>query len=430
MKIKNIKFILCIPIVFSFFFVLFTQWQDCSSEEGEYNSCRRRCWLQCAECENTVSSNGSHVNCDHDCNCDKYYCSGALQAYNTCLRFLNPWENNTQWDPQWENNTQWDPQWNTDWWSNWWGDCANVIESYIWGQSGCVAYTGNGNWWCNTPAGYRLYLENNQEYTKIAESQRMKILLYLQKYNEEHDDKLDIDLTEVGNINSDVISGVQKLLGMTVNSCGSKKTYDTYFQYPFCSSIYSWTNLSAQELNDQGTCDDWFYKDPLYDCCIKYQSFCDMATGYMKLYDGIYTWKIWVVCEPCLAWTKPNDDHSRCVCDSDTVCCGIELYVWIPFIGDCIEMNSYSARPDTTTVTNTSAFPVLMQWLMKIVMSVILVVSFLLVIVSGLMMTAWAFKSTSFDKWKTLIKNVIISLILLWLSWLILKLINPSFFGG
>ena len=123
-----------------------------------------------------------------------------------------------------------------------------------------------------------------------------------------------------------------------------------------------------------------------------------------------------------------NASWDKCICDSENFCCWIQLNTVVPFIWDCIELNTDSNREDTTSVNNVTAFPILMQWLMKILMSVIMVFSFLMVIVSWLLMTAWAFQTNSFDKWKKILKNVIISLLLLWCSWLILSLINPNFF--
>lgn len=130
------------------------------------------------------------------------------------------------------------------------------------------------------------------------------------------------------------------------------------------------------------------------------------------------------------AWEMPDPTNPcKCVCNPDKKCCGVQLNTVVPFIWDCIELDADSSRGDTTSVNSMTAFPILMQWLMKILMSVIMVFSFIMVIVAWLLMTTWAFwKSNGFDKWKTILKNVIISLILLWCSWLILSLINPSFF--
>ena len=131
----------------------------------------------------------------------------------------------------------------------------------------------------------------------------------------------------------------------------------------------------------------------------------------------------------CNTWEIPDTGSCKCVCDPNIKCCGVQLNTVVPFIWDCIELDADSSRGDTTSVNSMTAFPILMQWLMKILMSVIMVFSFIMVIVAWLLMTTWAFwKSSGFDKWKTILKNVIISLILLWCSWLILSLINPSFF--
>ena len=139
----------------------------------------------------------------------------------------------------------------------------------------------------------------------------------------------------------------------------------------------------------------------------------------------------WWQCKACVPWeTVPNENHTRCICDSSNKCCGVQLNNVVPFIWDCIEMNGESNRDNTTNVTSVTAFPILMQWLMKILMSVIMIFSFLMIIVAWLMIVSWAFGWSWFTTGKKIIKNVIISLILLWCSWLILSLINPSFFGG
>ena len=125
-----------------------------------------------------------------------------------------------------------------------------------------------------------------------------------------------------------------------------------------------------------------------------------------------------------------SDEKCKCVCNPEVKCCGIQLNTVVPFIWDCIEMNADTSREDTTSVNSVTAFPILVQWLMKILMSAIMVFSFLMVIVAWLSMITWAFLGWNFKHWIDILKNVIISLILLWCSWLILSLINPSFFGG
>jgi Mn2+/Fe2+ NRAMP family transporter len=89
-----------------------------------------------------------------------------------------------------------------------------------------------------------------------------------------------------------------------------------------------------------------------------------------------------------------------------------------------------SSNENTSTVNQLNAFPFLMMWLSKILVTAILIFSFLIVIVSWLMMVTWVYDDSNYKKWMEWIKKVVVALILLWSSWLILKLINPSFFGG
>lgn len=167
-------------------------------------------------------------------------------------------------------------------------------------------------------------------------------------------------------------------------------------------------------------CEPW-YKTGTDGCCTLICQWQKYRTGWEAIETN---------CKECESWTIANESHTKCICDSSNKCCWIKLNTVVPFIWDCIELNTDSHRWDTTAVTSITAFPLLMQWLMKILMSAIMVFSFLMVIIAWLMMTSWAFSNSSFSKWKTILKNVIISLILLWCSWLILSLINPSFFGG
>jgi Mn2+/Fe2+ NRAMP family transporter len=85
---------------------------------------------------------------------------------------------------------------------------------------------------------------------------------------------------------------------------------------------------------------------------------------------------------------------------------------------------------NTSTVNQLNAFPFLMMGLSKILVTVILIFSFLLVIVAGLMMVTWVYEEWNYKKWMDRIKKVVVALILLWSSGLILKLINPTFFWG
>lgn len=203
-------------------------------------------------------------------------------------------------------------------------------------------------------------------------------------------------------------------------SCLNPATPPTNWQcvspYVFDQAGECCTNCS-NPLHDDWTCDQWYTAQ--WGCC-----FPDDRCWENQINQ-------WWQCKACEEeWTKPNEAHTRCICNPDEKCCGVQLNNVVPFIGDCIEMNAESSRDTTTNVNSVTAFPILMQWLMKILMSVIMIFSFLMIIVAWLMIVSWAFGWNWFATWKKIIKNVIISLILLWCSGLILSLINPSFFGG
>ena len=99
-------------------------------------------------------------------------------------------------------------------------------------------------------------------------------------------------------------------------------------------------------------------------------------------------------------------------------CNWIKLNTNFPIIWNCIW--------DNEDVTKT--FPSMVWALTKIVMSLILVVCFILVIVAWIMRAGdnpWQWKWW-WAKW--LLAKVAITILLLWFSWVILKLINPNFF--
>jgi len=107
------------------------------------------------------------------------------------------------------------------------------------------------------------------------------------------------------------------------------------------------------------------------------------------------------------------------------VCNGVKLNTNVPFIGDCIE---FGEGDGSTNVTKDTAFPILMGAMAQILVTVILVFSFVMIIVAGVMMSSSGGEATRFNDGKKLIMKVIAGLALLWASWVILKLINPSFF--
>ncbi len=138
---------------------------------------------------------------------------------------------------------------------------------------------------------------------------------------------------------------------------------------------------------------------------------------------------VWIcVCKP---WTKKID--GKCVsCDTPWVCCGIELNTNIPFIGNCIEFGKKWGTSETanneTTVTQEKAFPLLMWWLVKILVTIIILAGFIGILAGGVMISAAWSDDQKAAKWRKLIINVAIAIALLWASWVILRLINPNFF--
>lgn len=138
-------------------------------------------------------------------------------------------------------------------------------------------------------------------------------------------------------------------------------------------------------------------------------------------------------CDTCDT-TKNKCDEStdnKCVCDPIKDCCGVKLNTNVPFIWNCIQLvwseSEGSSDRNTTSVTEQTAFPVLMMWLTKILVTVILLVSFIAIIVAWVMIASswwwdWA------TQWRKLIWSVVAALALLWASWVILRLINPNFF--
>lgn len=117
--------------------------------------------------------------------------------------------------------------------------------------------------------------------------------------------------------------------------------------------------------------------------------------------------------------------ENKCVCQpSDDNCCGVPLYTNVPFVGKCIQ---YGPRDGVATGANdippVNAFPVLLQALSKILLSVILIMCFGAIVVAGVMIS-----SGNDEQGKSLITHVVVAMALLWASGVILRLINPNFF--
>ena len=101
---------------------------------------------------------------------------------------------------------------------------------------------------------------------------------------------------------------------------------------------------------------------------------------------------------------------------------GIKLNTCFPIIWDCIK----TGEGKTNAI---QAFPTMIWSLTKLAMALILIVCFIAVIIAWIMW-AWAWEDASKAKTaKTRLIRVAVTVLLLWFSWVILRLINPNFFG-
>lgn len=100
-----------------------------------------------------------------------------------------------------------------------------------------------------------------------------------------------------------------------------------------------------------------------------------------------------------------------------STCSWIKLNTNFPILWNCIEFEKNGNNP-------TTAFPKMIWALTKIIMSLILVVCFIMIIYSWILRASD--NPSEAKKW---LKRVAITILLLWFSWAILRLINPNFFG-
>ena len=127
-----------------------------------------------------------------------------------------------------------------------------------------------------------------------------------------------------------------------------------------------------------------------------------------KILSYLLMWILWVLNFWLVWW---NVYAAECV--PKEKCTWISLNTCFPIIWNCIKSDKA-----------TGAFPTMMWALAKIVVSLILVVCFILIIYAGIL---WSMdKPKEARDW---IKRVAITILLLWFSWVILRLVNPNFFG-
>ena len=111
----------------------------------------------------------------------------------------------------------------------------------------------------------------------------------------------------------------------------------------------------------------------------------------------------------------------------DGECQWIKLNTDFPIIWNCIKIKKWNGKDEEVDPTN--AFSYMMGALSQIVVSLVLVICFILIIVAGIM-RAWAWDDTGKTKAaKDILQKVAITIVLLWLAWVILKAINPVFFS-
>ena len=104
-------------------------------------------------------------------------------------------------------------------------------------------------------------------------------------------------------------------------------------------------------------------------------------------------------------------------------CKGVKLNTNLPFLWKCIGVSN------SGSVNQLNAFPIMIKGLMKIIISIVLVTSFLLIVAGGVMMASWGYRATNFSEGKAMITTVAQALAMLGASGVILKLINPNFFN-
>ncbi len=146
--------------------------------------------------------------------------------------------------------------------------------------------------------------------------------------------------------------------------------------------------------------------------------------GFLMVLLNFFTWYIYADCAQDCAIAGSAKDECIKECEAkktegnqeEKKCNGIKLNTNFPIIWNCISTGN---KTDATSV-----FPTMIWALTKIAMSLIFIVCFILVIVGGIM---WAWDKPK--EGQKLITKVAITILLLWFSGVILRLINPNFFG-
>lgn len=212
------------------------------------------------------------------------------------------------------------------------------------------------------------------------------------------------------------------------HECEWAKTPDqpTQVNAAFCKSqwllFYSKPpDFPPQCLSAKGVCEaDWdvYISDG---SCIQPSAFCENTFNKTTSPDSF---------DKCVKdFTQCMDgwwSSARCSCKAIW---GIVLSTNVPFIGNCISMHrSLNPGPNTTEVTPTTAFPLLIGWATKIIMAITLVFCFIAIVIGGVRMSMGGADEAQYTEGKSMIMHVVIALALMWASGVILRLINPNFF--
>lgn len=127
------------------------------------------------------------------------------------------------------------------------------------------------------------------------------------------------------------------------------------------------------------------------------------------------------------------DDCSHCQANQVDCLCKcrgwIVLNTDIPFVGRCIQKDGSADVKvgEAQQVNSGNAFARLMSGLMRIVLAAVVIVWFIGILIWGLMIASHG-ASGKMSEGKDLIVKIVAGLALVWLSGMILNLINPNFF--
>lgn len=141
--------------------------------------------------------------------------------------------------------------------------------------------------------------------------------------------------------------------------------------------------------------------------------------NYCMWHEGIQMWCKYIGAGDPTTRTKASEFKG-----SD-FCCGTKLNTDVPFVGRCVTVDGAITDSNAAnSSTATSVFPRLMKALSNIALTLIFVGSMIMLVASGVVIA-------SGNPWegKNMIKRVVLSLVLLGASGIILRLINPVFFG-